>query len=348
MVRPLRRPVADGWYHVFGRGIERREIFAVDADRIHFLDLLAALPERFRVRVHAYVLMDNHYHAVLQTPEANLSAALQWFHGSYSAWYNAKHARVGPLFQGRYRAMPVENGAWAYTLSLYLHLNPLRITGLGLDKRGRVAEAKGWQVPTAEQVTERLSRLRTYRWSSYRAYAGYAAPPPWLTTATLRQQVHRESSRRQAAYRREARELLSHGVDPSRAERLRDAVAIGSAEFAGRVRRLAAAQSLDGIGGKRDLRRRVPVEQVRRATEVVMGAPWDAFVQQHGNWGCALFLWGVRQLCGLTLREAGQQVGGMHFSTVSTAVRRLDRRAIKDPALRALQARLMQMANDEP
>jgi putative transposase len=98
MVRPLRRPVADGWYHVFGRGNERRAIFKGPRDREHFLELLAMLPERFRVHVHAYALMDNHYHAVLQTPEANLSAAMQWFHGSYSAWYNAKHARVGPLF----------------------------------------------------------------------------------------------------------------------------------------------------------------------------------------------------------------------------------------------------------
>ena len=79
-----------------------------------------------------------------------------------------------------------------------------------------------------------------------------------------------------------------------------------------------------------------------------MGAPWEVFVHQHGNWGCALFLWGVRQLCGLTLREAGQLVGEMHFSTVSTAVRRLEKRAIHDPNLRRLQARLLQMTNDEP
>ena len=105
---------------------------------------------------------------------------------------------------------------------------------------------------------------------------------------------------------------------------------------------------LDGISGKRELRRRVPVKKVRRATEAVMGAPWETFVQQYGNWGCALFLWGVRQVCGLTLREAGRQVGSMHFSTVSTAVRRLEKRAVEDSSLRAMQTRLLQMANDEP
>ena len=348
MARPLRRPVADGWYHVFGRGNERREIFQGPRDREHFLELLAVLPERFRVCVHAYALMDNHYHAVLRTPEANLSAAMQWFHGSYSAWYNAKHDRVGPLFQGRYRAIPVENGAWAYTLSLYVHLNPLRITGVGLNKSGRVAESRGWRVPTVEQVTERLKRLRECRWSSYRAYAGYEAAPAWLETATLLQQAHRESGRRHAAYRLEARRMLSQGVEPACVERLRDAVAIGSAEFALRVRRVASAESLDGISGKRELKRRVPIESVRRATEVIMGAPWKAFGSQYGNCGCALFLWAARQLCGVTLREAGRQAGGMHFSTVSTAVRRLEKRARKDPTLRVLQAKLIKMANDEP
>lgn len=207
--------------------------------------------------------MDNHYHAILRTPEANLSAAMQWFHGSYSAWYNAKHNRVGPLFQGRYRAIPVENGAWAYTLSLYVHLNPLRITGLGLDKHGRVAESQGWQAPTPEQVTKRLGLLRTYQWSSYRAYAGYMAAPSWLTTEPLLQRAHDAPSRRQAAYRHETRGMLSRGVEPSRTERLRDAVAIGSVEFATRIRRLASSGPLDGIGGKRELRKRVTVEQVR-------------------------------------------------------------------------------------
>ena len=243
MARPLRRQVVDGWHHVFGRGNERREVFQGPRDREHFLELLAVLPGRFGLCVHAYALMDNHYHAVLRTPEANLSAAMQWFHGSYSAWYNAKHDRVGPLFQGRYRAISVENGAWAYALSTYVHLNPLRVAGLGLDKSGRVAESKGWRIPTAEQVTDRLGRLRAYRWSSYRAYAGYELAPAWLETATLLQQAHGEPGRRHAAYRLEARRMLSQGVDPTRAERLRDAVAIGGAEFAFQVRRLASSKS---------------------------------------------------------------------------------------------------------
>lgn len=79
MARPLRIDVEDGWYHVYGRGIDRRNIFNDDRERLHFLELLALLVERYRIVVHAYALMSNHYHLILQTPEANLSAAMQWF-----------------------------------------------------------------------------------------------------------------------------------------------------------------------------------------------------------------------------------------------------------------------------
>jgi putative transposase len=111
MARPLRVAIAEGWYHVFGRGLERREIFLEDRDGSHLLELFETLHERYRIRIHAYALMDNHYHAVLQTPDANLSQGMQWLHGAYSAWYNARHERVGPLFQGRYRAIPAEGNA---------------------------------------------------------------------------------------------------------------------------------------------------------------------------------------------------------------------------------------------
>jgi REP element-mobilizing transposase RayT len=73
------------------------------------LELLEVLHARYRVLIHAYALMDNHYHAIVQTPDANLSRGMQWLHGSCSAGYNARHQRVGPVFQGRYRAVPVEN-----------------------------------------------------------------------------------------------------------------------------------------------------------------------------------------------------------------------------------------------
>jgi REP element-mobilizing transposase RayT len=348
MTRPLRIVVVDGWYHVFGRGTERRAIFSDERDREHWLELLAELNERYRLVIHSYALMDNHHHAILQTPEANLSRGLQWLHGSYSAWYNARHDRVGPLFQGRFQAVPVENSAWAYALSLYIHLNPLRVAGLGLDKRGRVLEGKGWRPPTAPQVTARLQQLRQERWSSYRAYAGYARPPAWLETATLLARAHREPRRRQAAYRLAARDLLRHGGEASRLERLRDGVAIGSAAFAERVRQLAAGQDWRGIAGQRAWRQRLTLGQVRQAVEELKGEPWTQFATRYGDWGCALFLWGAQRLCGVTLRELGRAAGGIAPSSVCKAIQRLNRRAAQHAALRAAQQRLLTMSIAKP
>ena len=92
MARPLRVDRANGWYHVTARGIERRDIFVDTRSREHFLELLEETTLRFRLKVHAYVLMSNHYHLVVQTPEANLSRAIQWLNVSYVAWFNRRGA----------------------------------------------------------------------------------------------------------------------------------------------------------------------------------------------------------------------------------------------------------------
>jgi REP element-mobilizing transposase RayT len=102
MARALRIDVPDGWYHVLNRGVERRQIFPRAEANLHFLELLGCLPSRFGVRIHAYVLMGNHYHLQIETPQANLSRAMQWLNLSYGAWFNRRQQRSGPLFQGRF------------------------------------------------------------------------------------------------------------------------------------------------------------------------------------------------------------------------------------------------------
>ena len=346
MARPVRILIPDGWYHVFGRGWERRPIFRDDRDRARFLELLDELHEVYRFVIHAYALMDNHHHLIVQTPDANLSQGMQWFDGTYAGWFNTRHGRAGALWQGRYRDVVVEDDGWAFELSLYVHLNPLRIAGLGLDKRGRVLEAQGFREPTKEEVSERLRRLRAYRWSSYRAYAGYCAAPSWLTTEVLLGQCGGGAAQQRASYRAETKQRLTYGVPESRAERLRDGVAIGSEAFARRIRE-ALGEDLDGLQQKRELRRRISVEEVRSAVEQLRGQRWKEFAGRRGDWGRDLFLWGVRKRCGLTLQEAGRASGGMTLGAVAVALSRLDERACDEKEIRTAQRELLRLLDSE-
>ena len=186
MARALRIERPGGRYHVTARGNERKAIYRDDTDRTHFLTLLEELGERFGAGVHAYVLMDNHFHLLLQTPEANLSRTMQWLNVSYSVWFNRRHDRAGHLFQGRFSAVIIEDDRGWQEVARYVHLNPVRVAALALDKRRRSASRAGvGPAPSAEVVAARLRLLREFRWSSYRAYAGYSAAPPWLCLLPL-------------------------------------------------------------------------------------------------------------------------------------------------------------------
>jgi REP element-mobilizing transposase RayT len=101
MARPIRIEFAGAVYHVMARGNERRAIFFDDQDRRRFLETLAQMADQFGVRVHAYCLMPNHYHLIVETPRANLSRAIGWLQVTYTVRFNRRHRRSGHLFQGR-------------------------------------------------------------------------------------------------------------------------------------------------------------------------------------------------------------------------------------------------------
>ena len=181
MARALRIEIPGGRHHLTARGNERKDIFRDDTDRFHFLELLGEVSQRFGARVHAYALMHNHYHLLLETPEANLSAAMQRVNASYCVWFDPRHRRDGHLLQGRFKSLVVEDGAGWQEVARYVHLNPVRLKRLGLGKSGHGASHGGLPEPPAPEVlAERLSELRQFRWSSYRGCAGYAAPLSWV------------------------------------------------------------------------------------------------------------------------------------------------------------------------
>ena len=108
MARPIRIQYPGAVYHVMARGNHGQKIFADDADRKTFLSALAEACAKTGWRIHAYVLMANHYHLLLQTPEPNLVDGMKWLQGVYTLRHNSRHKVRGHLFQGRYKAIPVE------------------------------------------------------------------------------------------------------------------------------------------------------------------------------------------------------------------------------------------------
>ena len=161
MARPLRIEYPGAVYHVIARGNQGRAIFKDDHDRQRFLETLGQACEKTGWRIHAYVLMGNHYHFLIETPEANLVAGMKWLQGTYTQRYNIRHKIFGHLFQGRYKAVPVEASNLGYleAVSTYIHLNPARA---GLIEIGK-------------------QKLKSYLWSSYPWYlAPSSQVPVWL------------------------------------------------------------------------------------------------------------------------------------------------------------------------
>ncbi|GAB7025467.1 REP-associated tyrosine transposase [Geotalea toluenoxydans] len=127
MARPLRVEYEGAVYHVTARGNERGKIFFSKRDYEKFKGYLAIAKEKYGFILHAYVLMTNHYHLIIETPQKNLSKIMHYINSSYTAYTNVKRKRVGHLFQGRYKAILVDKDNYLLELSRYLHLNPVRV-----------------------------------------------------------------------------------------------------------------------------------------------------------------------------------------------------------------------------
>jgi REP element-mobilizing transposase RayT len=171
MARPWRIEYEGALYHVFSRGNNQQDIFVTDDDRHLYLDTIGQMSERFDIDIFAYVLMSNHYHLLLRTQKANLSACMQWFGTTYTRRFNLDHYQSGHLFQGRFKSILVQNDAYLMQLSYYIHYNPLRA---GMAKR-----------------------LIDYRWSSYPAYAYNRRHPKWLNKELILSQLQAENKYRQ-------------------------------------------------------------------------------------------------------------------------------------------------------
>ena len=218
MARPLRLELAGGLYHVTSRGDRREAIFLNDADRLVWLEVFAQTCKRFNWICHAWCLMDNHYHIVVETIEGNLAQGMRHLNGVYTQTFNRTHKRVGHVFQGRYKAIIVEKEGYLLELARYVVLNPLRA--------GMVKDIADWH------------------WSSYAAMLGIQAKPEWLQSDWILGQF---SSQRRRAINLYI-DFVRAGVGlPSVWEQLSGQVFLGSDRFLKRMQAMSGKATIGEI-----------------------------------------------------------------------------------------------------
>ena len=211
MSRPLRLEFCGALYHVTSRGDRGETIYEDDEDRERFLQILGRVVRDFNWICHAYCLMDNHYHLLIETRDGNLSRGMRQLNGVFTQASNRRHGCGGHLFQGRYKAILADADAYLLELARYIVLNPVRA--------GMVADPGEW------------------RWSSYRAMRGEAPPPPWLAVDGL---LSLFAKRRSTAVQRYLRFVAEGQGLPSIWAQLNRQVFLGDDAFIQRTRAVLA------------------------------------------------------------------------------------------------------------
>ncbi|MBL9137558.1 MAG: transposase [Verrucomicrobiales bacterium] len=341
MARPLRVEFPGARHHVTARGNERRNIFRDDRDRRHFVELLAELPDRFGLRVVAWVLMDNHYHLLVETPEGPLSRPCQWLNVAYSVWFNRRHERSGHLFQGRFKSVVVDESKWL-EVARYIHLNPVRVAALGLGKQDRHRQSTAAaRDPGATLVGKRLVCLRQYRWSSYRAYAGLVSMPAWIAAdGLIRLSGGRTRTEALRALRVYHEEPLREGRLEPVWENLVAGAILGSTEFVDRLKRSLRGVSKE-ISKAGAIAERASWERIVAAVEAEHGGSWADFRDAYGDWGRDVALYVGRRQGRMTLRELGNRAGGLGVAATGQAVSRVGR-AVRKGGETARRVRLIE------
>ena len=202
MARPLRLEFPGALYHVTSRGDRREAIYEEDTDRLAFLAVLDEVCDTYNWVCHAYCLMSNHYHLLIETPEANLSKGMRQLNGVYTQSFNRSHRRVGHVFQGRYKAILVEKQSYLLEVARYIVLNPVRAAMVG-------------------SVDE-------WPWSSYRAMIGYEGP---LVCLTMERTLAAFGKRRLEAIERYKRFVASGKGQPALWSQLKGQIFLGREEF---------------------------------------------------------------------------------------------------------------------
>ena len=333
MARPIRIEYPGAWYHVTCRGNERRAIFSDDRDRSQFLEILFTTRDIYRIEVHAYVLMENHFHLVVMTPEGNLHGFMQRFNTAYTVYYNRRHRRSGHLYQGRYKAILIDADAHLLELTRYLHLNPVRIKEYsGLD------------------LKEKREIIRLYPWSSYRGYIRLKDRQGFMNYSKVLAMVGSgddpEGRRR---YRQFVMGLIFKDMDITFWEDVKGQAVLGSEDFVnGIYERFLSKAKLNRREqpGLKELERGQlrTMEEVAREVAMVFQVPESELYRPRTP--CRIARSVFMEICRryLTRRrplsEIGGRVGGVSGSALNQNRKRLEARMRTDERLKGMVQKL--------
>src|SRR3972149_6006846 len=217
MGRPLRIQYPGALYHITSRGNERKNIFVDDADRFRFLELLKDYHDRYNILIHSFVLMDNHYHLILETSEGNLLKVMHGINGGYTGYFNRKYERSGHLFQGRYKGILVEKDAYLLSLSRYVHMNPVR--------------------------AKIVKKPEQYRWSSYPGYIGKEKECKWVEHSWILSNFGKGGKTARRKYREYVEESFNKDME-NPAKNLYGQIILGSDKFIEKIREMFKGKTI--------------------------------------------------------------------------------------------------------
>ncbi len=298
MSRPLRIQYPDAWYHVMNRGRRGEKIFETEEDYLGFIDLLEEITEVFNVKVAAYCLMSNHYHLLIQTPDANLSRAMRHLNGVYTQRYNKKHNCDGQLFRGRYKSIIIEADSYALELIRYIHRNPLE-AGL-------------------------VDNLQKYQWSTHKIYLSDSKKWKWLYKDYILKQFSKSKPESIKLYKQFVLKETPEGIN--QIFRRRNLLTVlGSESFVDRIK--DKYFNLKYIEEIPETKRLAPnIDKIKYAVcKAYNIKETELYITRRGYFNeprnVAVYL--IRHLRNDTLKQTGEQFGIEKYSTVSSIVERV-------------------------
>jgi putative transposase len=303
LARPLRIQYEHAFYHITGRGNERKKIFYSKTDYNKFKEYIKEVQIRFGFILHAYVLMGNHYHLIGETPRANLSAVMHSINGAYTTYFNKKRKRSGHLFQGRYKAILIDHDSYLLELSRYIHLNPVKAGMVEKPEDYAFSSYASYIFPDKEDIVS-----RDLIWNMISTENA-----PILYKSFVEEAINTEENPFKNLY---------GGMILGKKQFIKDALSTLKKDFIQK----------DDTSARRSLKTSLSLEEIVEAIARTLHITSQEVTSRKGVYrNLALYL--ARKHTGFMNREIGQFFGNISHSAVAKAYKRFEDAMASDKAL---------------